>query len=317
MESRETIPGFALVALRPSDRSAFFTQDKEDEAVVWRVWKPDADSQARQDPALLMFNGPTPIPPGKDGKGTQDTPAQVLHDGGYDSLPNGVPCGPIADSWYVWSNLGAFTCQSHDICRGAAGAANGIHTVWVAPGRSRLVPLTTLTGGDTTVAVDAAVSFTEETESPVTRAISGNRVYSAGYYLVSVSATLSSTEADEGDSLRLRVYYQTGSTVDGSGDLVSTYLTGYRKQEIDTDVTVSSPLTYDTFYTAENVSFTGVVYLPESLFAVDSGGYAKWVDLSVINKSASAISVGDAILSIVQVGGVFDNSGGSLQYPST
>lgn len=317
-----TIPGFALMMLNVADRDRYFTQDREDGAVVFRVYRPDAEAQARQDPAMLIVNGPTPIPPGKDGKGTQDWPAQVLHNGAEDSLPNGVPCGPIADSFYVWSGLSAFTCQSHDICRAAPGKENGIHTVWISPGRPNLTPLSILIGGEN-VEADAQVGLEQPSsvqlghESSVPRAIVDTWIRAAGYYLVSVSATLSSTEADEGDVLRLRVFYRTKSIADGDGSWTATYLTGHRKQEVDRDVLTESPLTQSTFYTAENVAFSGTILLPGTLFGLDSGGYPKWVELGLFNKSLSTITVADAIFSVVSLGSAFDTTEGTLKYPTS
>ena len=304
MEQTETIPGFALVMLKKGDRNGFFTQEMLEQQAVWRGYRPDADAEALQDPAMLVVNGPTPIPPGQIGKCTQDWPAQVLHDGSADSLPNAVQCGPARDSWYVWSGYSAFTCLSHDVTRAAPGTANGVHTAWIAPAHGVASPFSALTAG-LTVSAGGTVTFgntsatsTSKGAPPIAQdaagLVTGYTMTIGGHWWVSVSATVSSTAAPEGSTLRLRVY-------DGT---TGTYLTGHRMQTIGTFGT--GPGTYyggDPLYTAENIAFSGPLIIAEA------GNV-----LSLKNDSAYDLVLADVIFSVHLLANPTENTG-TLVYP--
>lgn len=301
--TNETIPGFALVMLKHSDRDYFFTQDVSDQQVVWRGYKPDETAEALQNPAMLAINGPTPIPPGQIGKCTQDWPAQVLHDGSKDTLPNAIPCGPKAGSWYVWSDAGAFTCLSHDATRAAPGTENSVHTVWVAPNTSFVTPFAAMQGGQT-VQARTDIVFSSAAPNAVSaqppdsyydnNQLKGYEIDKKSQWWVAVSATVSSQTAPEGTPLRLRVY-DSGS---------ATYLTGHRIQTIDTKGSGKPGQDYyggDPIYTAENVAFSGPLI-------VDAGHH-----LTLRNDSSYSIIVADVIFALFRLAAQIDKQG-SLSY---
>lgn len=70
----ETIPGYAV--MRVAGPIIFL----DDGQPVFPVCLPDDQSQTYQEAAIHFINGPTPIPIGHVGAGTQDTPALVLWD---------------------------------------------------------------------------------------------------------------------------------------------------------------------------------------------------------------------------------------------
>src|SRR6185369_15596967 len=106
-------------AAKNTDPAAeFFRQHLRGGQVIWDVTKPNKKGAARQDPSEFVFNGPIacePCGPAAYGECTDDLPAQVLHNGTNDSLPNGTPCGPTPDQWDVLSGGTAWHCISHDI----------------------------------------------------------------------------------------------------------------------------------------------------------------------------------------------------------
>lgn len=258
---REWVPGFALMALDPTDGDDFFTQEAGDGNAIWNVHKPDGSSEARQSPALLMFNGPQPIPPYPKGfgKGTFETPAQVLHNGNVDRLPNGFSCGPLNGKWEVYSGGTAFVCVSHDITE--AVTLRGVHTVWVQPNlglpdipRGALRGANGLVQAGGLVPLDAAQNETERLGYVFDPDIQGFKCLPDHMTLwVQASATLSSESAPEGGLLQLRVYK--GKT---SATLAQTYLGGFRKQGLNALRTDNAGYAWTLpFYSAENISFGG------------------------------------------------------------
>ena len=131
--TNETIPGFAIMYIERVryDANEFFAPEAERGKLIWRGTKPDALCEALQNPSLLIANGPQLIPPYGTGWGTQDWPAQVIHDGGSHRAVNGQMVGPAADSWLLWTGT-AFVVHSHDAARGTW--RNDYHTLIVAPG---------------------------------------------------------------------------------------------------------------------------------------------------------------------------------------
>ncbi len=291
--SDEQIPGFALLRL---DRiiNTHISQELLDGQAVYKVYKPDSDSEAMQNPAMLLVNGPTPIPPGKYGKATQDWPATVLHDGKEDGLPNGFPCGPKADSWYVWSGGAAFTAQTHDIARPVTAPADGVHTVWIGLGNGKNQGSQIgVTGGGTGVAVNDFIPLfgTQIADgAEINSGGDGVKITKAGIWFVSASATLSSTTAPRGSHLRMSLYKNTTWT----GFL------GYRLQDIEEGEYGDEELT-----TAENVCFPAILDLE-----VDD-------ELKLKNDGGYETDYGSAILVAHKLSSPFETSSGTLTYPPT
>lgn len=251
----KTIPGFGICATKLSDLSDFELQEEAEGQVCWRVY-PCAETEAyqMQDPTQLWVNGPTPILPGKMGKGSQDWPLQVLHNGGKDSLPNGYECGPPApgqtdpkDAFAVWSHGNAFICHSHDAA--APIGTGAFHTVWISPNTRKLLPVFgTASFAGTYTKENATLSWKNGVApEPGTRGLedygSGVRLAIDALLWVSFSGTLTSADATEGAPLGMRILI----------DDAETYLYAYRAFEIDTDY----PAT--TFRTSENVSAAGLL----------------------------------------------------------
>ena len=278
-----TIPGFGICSTKLSDLSDFDLQEEAEGQVLWRVY-PCAETEAYQlqDPSQIWINGPTPIAPGGTGKGSQDWPLQVLHNGAKDSLPNGYECGPPApsqiepkDAFAVWSHGNAFICHSHDA---SAPIGNGkFHTVWISPNTRRLLPIygaATFAGSYS----KAAASLEFMTGDPPLPGARGFEEYGRGVRLshdallwISFSGTLTSPDATEGSPLGMRVL------VDG----VETYLYAFRSFEVDTDY----PAT--TFRTSENVATSGLLRLKKgqvlTLRVGDSLSYATTVASGVLS----------------------------------
>lgn len=136
-----TIPPYGLAMLaHPTDPAGdpqYLNQTAVDGQAVWLIQRPNELAEQQQDPAQLVANGSTPIPPGSTGSVSQDWPLPVLHNCEEDDLPNGAICGPRADSFLAWSGGGALTCQSHDLTL-AQNIGNSLyHLVWVSRGRDR------------------------------------------------------------------------------------------------------------------------------------------------------------------------------------
>lgn len=257
----ETIPSFAIVMLKQDDRDGFFTHNVVDGQMVYRVWQCNSDGENSGEPYLFMMNGPVPIPPQKIGRGTQDFPCLVLHDGNDDRLPNGTTCGPVSGSWYVWSTGNGFVCKSHDDCR-AYPNTDGIHTVEVAPSVQGQKDVGCVNGGSTASAnavieltppdADIAGSRSIEWDSSV----NGWAISRSGIFMVAVSATINaSLSVAEATVLRLQCYLD---------DDAIAHLTGHRLHCIDT-VGPGDPYYGGAGYaTAENVAFCAPVFIDEA-----------------------------------------------------
>lgn len=91
----------------------------------WYVSRPDLNTETRQDPNDIVFNGPEVLPSKRPGRCTVDFPARCLHlksDVITSSLtPNASGnytasslVGPRADSWMLWGSKSAFTWLASD-----------------------------------------------------------------------------------------------------------------------------------------------------------------------------------------------------------
>lgn len=273
-KSGEPIPGHALMCLKKDDGNGFYAQEVVRNQVHWKVYKPDEDAELYQDPATLIINGPTPIPIDGEGQGTQDWPAQVLHDGARDGLPNFRVCGPKADEWVVWSGKRAFTCMCHDKAKGNLGTINwpGVHTVWIAPAVRQEPPerVYFLSGSqEIDEGEPAALGNSAGRIAPTY--IELNHYSSGGSYLLvkkhgpgswafAISATVSSEDADEGTPLMLTLMKGSiGSASIPPAVKATTNFKGYRLQLIEDDQGYQSP-----FRSAENVAFGGWLDLVEN-----------------------------------------------------
>lgn len=292
--SGETIPGYGLVYLDVDNGAGWFgTQGGRDD-VVFLVGKPNASAVDIQDPALLAVNGPIPIPPGRRGVVTQDWPAQVLHYGFQDGLPNGWQCGPKADSWGIWSGGTAFTCITHDQTDPVHSINDGVdpHTVWIAAGRKNGIIHTAARIAGTFA---AGKQITFQNLAPATNA-DGNgsgqapltsvntngqiTIKKAGRFWIMFSGVISSLTAREGNALRVRVY---------KNDVATEY-TAHRKQTIGTSTGVECFYGGPPVYTEETVVIQG----PLDLKAGDV--------LTVKNAGSDTIVVSDCVFGCFEVG---------------
>lgn len=295
--SGEAIPGHALMCLKKDDGDGFYCHEIKGNQILWRVYKPDEDAELFQNPATLIVNGPTVIPPDGEGKGTQDWPAQVLHDGARDALPNFRVCGPKANEWVVFSRLKAFTCLCHDKAKGGLGTGGnpGVHTVWISPFPQYEPPerayfLTnsqeidseegnlTLTLGENRGRLPPPEYLTLENYSS-----GGSFLYfdtkGAGTWTFDISATLSSQNATEGSPLRITLVKRPADTSEAE----PTPFSGFRNQLIEDDQGYQSP-----FHSAENVAFGGWI-------DVEAG------DIFEIQANVS-MTVETLLFSLVQIG---------------
>lgn len=128
-KSGETIPSFGLIALANESQ---FGRTNDGMRIAY---KPSAIHESLQNPALHAFNDEKPVPPNGKGNCTSDFPAMALHDGTSDSLGPGAPCGPKANSWYVWSTGRAFLIEDHDptfaVKSGSGAQWDNLHSIWV------------------------------------------------------------------------------------------------------------------------------------------------------------------------------------------
>jgi hypothetical protein len=257
------IPGYAIMFIHPG-LGTYNPIEWRDGQAVYKVSQPDYACEQLQDSSLLLCNGPTPIPPGGYGRAVQGWPSQVLHDGANDDLNNAQFCGPRDGSWAAWSNRTALVCIGHIEGKGgfntnARGTMDGIHTIMVGP-RTGLPPIDafkafaaeSVVAGDDIISiigfdVHGAVPHLFEWDGTLTDLGSRIIVQEKAKLWLSASATVSSTEASEGDLLGMEIL-KNGSP---------TQLYGYRKQMIDTYGSTSSPS--EQFYSAENISFSGLL----------------------------------------------------------
>lgn len=318
------MPGFAVGSLRGVSgvEGAIQPQDtvcntKVDGQTIWLAKKPNAIDEEYQDPALCVFNGATPILPGKIGRGTFDYPARALHLGRTVLINDEFPATAVglkADSWRLWESdeSSAFVSLGYDatfpLSRGVAPTLEReTHAIWVNP-RTKVSSLALSRSGGSLVAAGGVIAPT----NPALTSILGAGLLqynstgqSAGTFTAlvdatwwfSASGTLSST-SEEATVLRM--------TLQRDGD--DTYLTGHRLQSVFRDLDyyndigadpyttaddVLTPSPYndaEPFYTAENVAFSGPLQLSEGDV------------IRVVNKSLVPMLVGDFIFSAFLVG---------------
>lgn len=301
----ETVPPYGLMML--DDGDMFFDGNAiHGEQSIWRLKKPDKIAWEDQDPSRLFVNGPTPVKPGGFGQCTQDWPAQVLHNGAKDSLPNGVRCGPIPDSWFVWSGGNAFTCTTHD--KTWPCGQTGYHTVWITAGRPTVA-------GPSFAALGAGVYRRGETIGcTLDERMNQNARISdfwnageygefqarfGGYYLFGFQGCIWSDQTNENPApqhawLTLRLY------INGAG----TRWRGTRRQLIEIvdydDDNQSEPT--ELARSAEMIAVTGIVQLKND-------------DLVCIkNDSNYDIDVGDFGFWMTRIGAPLRESSGGLHY---
>jgi hypothetical protein len=106
--SAEEVPPFAVMALDVDNTC----QEEFNGLVSWRIKKPDADAERRQDPSMLLINRAVPIPAGQYGIGLQNWPCRVLLES--DGYTDGVPVGPKADQWSASDKGEAFRLLVND-----------------------------------------------------------------------------------------------------------------------------------------------------------------------------------------------------------
>lgn len=249
-ECEYEIPGYALIQFHDrvieGVRNRFINNFAEETDIVFEVERPTEEVVARGEPTSFCFNGPTPIPPKRyNGRGriTQGFPAQVLHDGSVDSLPNGRRCGPKADSFVCWSTGTGFTCISHDGTQ-AVNKSNGIHTVWLgrglgfAGGHAR----GTFSGSYQPNTVIPVQFYQPPSALGVESAIGsapnyGFIVREDGMYQFGWQASANSPDADRGWPLQVRAYIQrapTGSSPPASPEATIWQVMRYQVIESDT-----------------------------------------------------------------------------------
>ncbi len=244
----EVIPAYACCQLGGIDTEIQEPVFEKGQRIVL-AFKPNAVSYRRQDPALLIFNGPHAIQPGQTGQGTQDWPAQVLFDGG--GTIDGVSAGPIEDSWWLGAGFHktAFTVQGYE--RSTPAIDGPPVLVWVSPAKFRIA------GGyegwrppggtaESNKPFDLAESWT--LNPPIKGSVRlrslthqlqypGDLIFpSNGVFWLSLSATLSSVDAPEGSPLvitlatGLRDYEDEDEDAVLDGVYTDTYLSGHRTQ---------------------------------------------------------------------------------------
>ena len=202
--------GFALLRITG--------QDEVERQVVYGVARPDAALAESQNPALLLINGPTPIPAGKFGSATQDFPARVLHetsDDGSTLEAASRSCGPRQDSWKAWRTGRAFAIVGLD--PSGASVPVGDELLWVT--REAAEPpvydaafrnsLSEIQPGDPIAPLADYYRDPASTGQPSGVFATATGLYStlSGSYLVGFSLSLYSNSAPRGAQLVVRLYY--------------------------------------------------------------------------------------------------------------
>lgn len=241
----ETIPGFALMLVTG--------QEEVERQVVYSVARPNGYIEQSQNPAQLMFNGPTPIPPGQFGSATQDFPARVLHERSESSGTSAglrSTCGPRRDSWKAWSTGKAFDLVAVD--KSGASVAAGDELLWVTRGKldpavydaAFRVSLVEIPSGGTIMPL--ADAYRDPASDGLPQGVffgpSGLEFTISGSYLVGFSLSLFSNSAPRGGLLAVGLYY----------DGAATQYTAVRTQDIERDEYGTNILT-----TLENVCQAG------------------------------------------------------------
>lgn len=224
----ETIPGFALMQVTG--------QDEVERQVVYHVARPDLYIEQSQNPALLLVNGPTPIPAGRFGSATQDFPARVLHEksDASDAVAGAFPtCGPRRNSWKAWSTGRAFDLIAVD--KSGASVPEGDELLWVTRGKfdpavyaaAFRVSLVAIEPGG--VIAPLADLYRDPISDGQPQGVyfgtSGLEFTVSGSYLVGFSMSLFSSSAPRGGLLAVGLYY----------DGAATQYTAARTQDIERD----------------------------------------------------------------------------------
>jgi len=318
----QAIPAFACCAvnvgaINTSDGGAYTSiertvQEVERGRVVWWVDQPNGYTELRQDPRLLIINGPTPIPPGAIGRGTQAYPAQVLTNyyrgsGGVrtaHALPaNGAAVGPKAGEWGVYLGRTAFTYISRDQTQSLAreSGPRACSSGWIVPAGSDVLPLYQGSQSQSLQHIDAGEPLYLMPRDPL-GSFTSSMVWSqprpthygcfcepgeAGGSTDDVAAW-STVEVYRDGVYWLAVAATLSSTYtpdnvgmglgvylrpNGDDDFALTYLDGARRQSIDE---VQEPYVLGpTYYSAENVAFSGPLELEvgDQLQVRNTGSY--------------------------------------------
>jgi hypothetical protein len=269
----EEIPPFACMQLKKpidlnttwlidAEEDDWFCQDVDNGELIWFVSKCDKEGEARQNPSQFVFNGPTPIPPRRGGdrkrargRCHQDYPAQVLHNGDLDSLPNWRKCGPARNTWQVWSGGSAFLNICHDVT--VPIGTGHMHTVWVTRGGIRAgghasVRLSTnqYTAGSWLATSGSGQNVDSENIESQRIVVRRSGMWKFGFQ---AKVTAGNT-VPRGAELLLRLYKEGVPASDGQiGALSSTIWEGAREQDIEEDQYGGQ-----IFYSAENVAFSGI-----------------------------------------------------------
>lgn len=161
------VPGHGALRIIGTD---YGPSDNGDSRIqqVFTVGRPDSDSEADQNPQMIIFNGPTPLTPYRSGypdsgmgKGTQDWPALALADvyqlGSDPGVSKGEMFGPRENDYRLFLGGTAFTYVADNIATLAGTAANykidgassvnRLRRIWVAPGADRYYGATFGLGG--------------------------------------------------------------------------------------------------------------------------------------------------------------------------
>lgn len=274
--------------------SKWYVQHRRQDAIVWDVNKPNAAGVRRQDPAEFMFNGTKPCAPLSCGMGTEDFPCQVLHDGSADAIGNFTACGPVQDQWYVKSGGSAFTGVCHDA--GFSVGGGYMHTIWINRGKARNV---SAHGRFTIVADDIA---TDEYLTLVDFSLVSLRkamfiedsayvtLQTSGLYLVSFHGMLTSSDADNGNPLTIRL-----SKYDSDEDVEDwTPYSVTRNMAIDQIWDSVEEENVDGTRSAENVGFSGI----ENLRRGDA--------VALVNTSGKKITLSGGVLSLAAIGTFYE-----------
>jgi hypothetical protein len=249
--------------------------------VVWTIERPNAEDCSQPDSARFMFNGPFATPAGGTGIGTFDFPAQVLHNGAGDTLPNGYACGPVADTWFVMrGQLGQFICISHDASHPThVGSQSSVHAVWVRASSGDGGLHAYWTGGGPAIHNGSDVPMFQGAFELGGRngaflkdgwmTVGASGVWNFGFQCTLVGALGGPSVAPRGSVLRLGLAKR-----DLQQNETLLPWTGMRKQDIETgipkDTEGSGDVTWDQLraaindnllVTQENVAFTGFVNL--------------------------------------------------------
>ena len=344
-ESKEQIiPGFACCYLNVGksfdgtslERSVMHAEDGQ---AVWLVDQPNDECECRQDPTLLIVNGPTPIPPGGVGRGTQQWPAQVLVDSMRDSAgnrmshaqpTNGTRVGPAAGEWGVYLGRTAFAYVSHDATVAARREPPGgdkmvVRTGWVTANQTDIMaayerrstyPFTSFgpsTSYGRIVAGQPILLPDAEVQSPARPTYAGPwcnpglaggslvgasgstsiddayahnytlEAYRDGVYWLSLSGSVRSTDATDGEAIGLGVYLRR-TTQDA---FALTEMRGYRLQSLDVEGRL-----YDLIKELRDLHGLGT---PDDLYSVDTEPTVRYTRENIAFAGPIELLAGDQI----------------------